>query len=118
MDKNNAKFMQYLIGFILSVVLTFGAYFLVVGQILSGMSLVVVIIFFAVIQLLVQLLFFLHLHQEQKPHWNLILVVNTVGIILIIVVASIWIMDHLNYNMTPGKMDMGEYMMHEEHIQK
>ena len=58
------------------------------------------IIGFAVLQLVVQVVFFLHLGREKKPRYNLLFLISTVGIILVVVVASIWIMNHLHYNMS------------------
>jgi len=94
----------YIIGFLLSIILTVSAYVTVVDNLLSGFTLVVGIIVLAIIQLVVQLVFFLHLAQEKRPRWNLSFFIATVGTILIIVIGSIWIMTHLNYNMTPKQM--------------
>ncbi|MGE5041722.1 MAG: cytochrome o ubiquinol oxidase subunit IV [Candidatus Levyibacteriota bacterium] len=112
---------NYLIGFILSLVLTLGSYVLVMYHLktlhvfppdaLLGILLPV----FAVVQLLIQLLYFLHLGQESKPRLNLQLFLSTVFIVLMIVIGSIWIMDHLNYNMTP---DINTYIQNEEGIHK
>jgi plastocyanin len=44
--------------------------------------------------------FFLHLGREKKPRWNLLFLISTIGIILVVVVGSIWIMNHLHYNMS------------------
>ena len=90
---------SYVTGFILSILLTLVPYFLVTNHLLSPEMLVGVIIIFAFIQLIVQLLFFLHMRQESKPRLNLIIFISFFGIILIVVVASIWIMQHLNYSM-------------------
>ena len=59
------------------------------------------LLFLAVCQALIQSIFFLHILQEKKPRWNLIVFASTISIILVIVVFSIWIMNHLNYNMMP-----------------
>ena len=97
---------QYFIGFALSLLFTLFAYLSVVYHLLSGGALVATIFVFAMLQLFVQLFFFLHLGKEKKPYWNLVFFISTVGIILIVVVGSVWIMNHLNYNMMPGpKMD-------------
>src|SRR5882672_6710068 len=90
----------YIIGFILSLILTITAYLVVVTHILIGWVIVFVILMLAVIQLLVQLFFFLHLGQESKPRWNTIFFISTICMILVLVIGSIWIMNHLNYNMT------------------
>lgn len=101
----------YITGFILSLALTLAAYFAVVWQ--APVTLWVIIAL-AMIQLIVQMVFFLHLGQGEDGHWNLTVFFSTVAIILILVAGSIWIMNHLNYNMTPG--DMNIYMLKQENI--
>lgn len=103
---------QYIIGFILSIVLTIVAYVLVVNQLLGGSIVVIVIMLLALIQLIVQLFFFLHLAEEKKPRWNLIFFINTFGLILLVIVASIWIMQHLNHNTMPK--DINNMMQNEK----
>lgn len=92
---------SYVIGFILSLVFTVVPYYLVIEKVVSGSSLIATILAFAVLQMIVQVVFFLHLGREKKPHWQLTFLVATVGGILLVVVGSIWIMGHLHYNMTP-----------------
>jgi cytochrome o ubiquinol oxidase subunit IV len=107
---------SYLIGFVLSIALTLVPYFLVVNHLLTGEILIAIILGLAVVQLLVQLLFFLHMGQEKGPRWKLMIFTSFVSIILIVVVGSLWIMYHLNYNMSP--MEVNEYTMEEEGIRK
>lgn len=113
---NHGTTKVYVVGFGLSIVLTLLAYFLVTNHVLVGGMLIGSIIGLAIVQMMVQLLFFLHLGQESKPHWNLVFFISTVSVILLVVVASLWIMNHLNYNMTPK--DMNSYMIKEEGIRK
>jgi cytochrome o ubiquinol oxidase operon protein cyoD len=54
------------------------------------------------------LVFFLHLGQGKDTKWNLVIMLSTLTIVLIVVIGSIWIMNHLNYNMTPT--DINNYM--------
>ena len=91
---------SYVTGFILSLVFTFIPYFLVTEHAVAGNALVAIILGFAIAQMIVQIVFFLHLGREPKPHWNLAFFISTVGIILVVVVGSLWIMHHLHYNMT------------------
>jgi cytochrome o ubiquinol oxidase subunit IV len=91
---------SYVVGFVLSLIFTLIPYYLVTQKTLEGNMLISTIIGFAVLQLIVQVVFFLHLGREKKPHWNLIFLLATVGIILLVVVGSLWIMDHLHYNMS------------------
>lgn len=106
MGKNNyhSLLRLYIIGFVASLILTISAYLLTVSHAVTGMAFIVLIMMLAITQLLVQLFCFLHLGQESRPRWNLIFFIATVGVILTVVIGSIWIMNHLNYNMTPKQM--------------
>jgi len=68
----------------------------------------------ATIQLFVQLIFFLHLDREPKPFWNLQVLMFAAGVIVIIVVGSIWIMNNLNYNMMPS--DVNNYLRSQDSL--
>jgi len=102
----------YVIGFTLSLMLTLVAYFSVVNEALTGRALLLMVVGLAVAQLLVQLVFFLHLGRENKPRLNLLIFSFAALVIGIVVIGSLWIMDNLNYHMmTPHQMD--EHMMQE-----
>lgn len=58
-----------------------------------------IVLVLAVVQATCQSIFFLHVLREKRPRWNLVVYASTISIVLIIVVFSIWIMNHLNYNM-------------------
>lgn len=66
----------------------------------------------AVAQLLVQLVFFLHMGKESKPRWNAIVFSFMLLVVGIIVIGSIWVMNNLHYNMMPS-YEMDEKMKHE-----
>lgn len=89
----------YVIGFILSLIFTLIPYYLVVNQLLNSMTLLITILAFAVVQLVVQVVFFLHLGRGPKPKWNLYFFMGTVGTILIVVAGSIIITNNLHYNL-------------------
>ncbi len=93
---------SYVVGFILSLIFTFIPYYLVKYQAMSGTLLLVTILGFAVIQLVIQVTFFLHLGRGPKPNWNLFFFIATVGIILVVVGGSIMIMNNLYRNMIPS----------------
>lgn len=94
---------SYVIGFILSLVFTFIPYYLVVSQKLTGSILLATILGFGVLQMLVQIFFFLHLGRGPKPLYNVVFFVSTVGIILVVVGGSIMIINNLRYNMAPAE---------------
>lgn len=115
MKKTQGSVRSYLIGFGASLVLTIASYLLVVGGWQMPIEiLIALVICFAVMQLFVQLIFFLHLGFEKGPRWNLAFFISTVAIILLIVLGSLWIMYHLNYNMMPRQMN--EYIIWKEGI--
>lgn len=90
---------SYFIGFVLSIVLTIIPYVLVVQHVLPTNIIIVAVVSIGVIQLLVQLVFFLHLGSESKPRWNLLAFLFTLLVVAILVVGTMWIMYNLDYNM-------------------
>jgi cytochrome o ubiquinol oxidase subunit IV len=93
------------IGYVASLILTLTAFLIVVRPDFFhvGIGMAINIIFtLAIVQSAVQSIFFLNLLSEKGPRWNLVVFSSTISIILIIIVFSIWIMNHLNYNMIPS----------------
>jgi cytochrome o ubiquinol oxidase operon protein cyoD len=90
---------SYITGFILSIALTIVPYFIVVHHTFGKLTLVLAVTFFGIGQLFVQVIFFLHLHKKSKLHWNMIVFLFTLLIVAFLVVGTLWIMYHLNYNM-------------------
>ncbi len=105
---------SYVIGFLLSLVFTLIPYYMVVNHSVSGNALLATILGFAVIQMIIQITFFLHLGRGPKPNWNLFFFVSTVGIILIVVGGSIVIINNLHYNMQPS--DQTKKLINDEGI--
>ena len=96
----------YVTGYLLSLLLTIGAYIVVTQHRLVHSALIVSIIGLAIAQVLVQLFFFLHLGQETKPRWKLAVLLFMLLILGILVFGSLWIMQNLNYNMlSPDAMN-------------
>lgn len=89
---------SYLAGFSLSLILTVVAYWMVAEKITSGWSLIYSLAGLAVAQLFVQLIFFLHLGRESRPYWNLQALLFAVGVVVILVFGSLWIMQNLMYD--------------------
>lgn len=87
---------SYIIGFIVSILLTILSFSLVVTRILSGQILVHTLIVLALTQAIVQLLFFLHLGREDKPRWETLVFYFMILILVIVVIGSLWIMYDLN----------------------
>lgn len=101
----------YVTGYVLALCLTLVAFSLVQAHVNSGHTFVsdnlmlAVLSALAIVQLMVQLVFFLHLDRESRPRWNLLVFGLAIMFIFIVVAGSIWIMYHLNYRMTPRQQD-------------
>lgn len=100
----------YVIGFILSIILTLLAFGIVMNNSYNAGLSISIIVCLAVIQLFVQLFFFLHLGQEGQRRWRLVALGFGVLVVAIIVFGSLWIMDNLNYNMMHSPEDMKHYI--------
>ncbi|WP_341280440.1 cytochrome o ubiquinol oxidase subunit IV [Paenibacillus sp. FSL H8-0537] len=83
---------SYVIGFVLSIILTIIPIVIVMNGMLSKQLTVIVILIMAALQFVVQLLFFMHLRDEEKPRYNTMALIFGLVILLTIVAGSIWIM--------------------------
>ncbi len=98
---------DYVIGFWASVVLTAIPFALVMSGALSSAVAVPVCAGFAVVQIVVHLVYFLHMKGSSARSWNMAAFVFTLVILAILVAGSLWVMYHLNANMMPGMMPEG-----------
>lgn len=89
----------YLIGFVLAVVLTAIPFAIVWGGLLAGPAVYVVIAIAAVLQVMVHLVFFLHLNFKSTPAENLFFLAFASVLIIIMVGGSLWIMTDLHHRM-------------------
>ncbi len=106
--------LSYSVGFILSIVLTLVAYVTATNEAFrskwSVEAIVIALSALATIQLIVQLVFFLHLGDEAKPRWKLVSFIFAFIILGIIVIGSLWIMFDMNSRMMVSPTDMIKYM--------
>jgi cytochrome o ubiquinol oxidase operon protein cyoD len=92
----------YLVGFLLSVVLTAIPFWLVMtGVLQDSQTTAVIIIALAVVQILVHTVCFLHVNTRSEGGWTLLAYAFAAVIVLIVIAGSLWIMFHLNTNMMP-----------------
>lgn len=95
---------SYVIGFLLSLIFTFIPYYMVVNQTVTGGALLAAILGFAVVQMFIQIFFFLHLGRGPKPFYNVVFFFATAATILVVVGGSIFIMNNLYHNMAPEEV--------------
>jgi cytochrome o ubiquinol oxidase operon protein cyoD len=99
----------YLIGFVLSVILTAIPFWLVMsGAIDNKQATAIVIMAFAVVQIVVHMVFFLHMNTASEGGWSMLALIFTLILVVIVLTGSLWVMYHLNANMMPGLHDMRE----------
>lgn len=101
-------------GFMLSLLITFTAYFLVVSNAMTGVNLLILLGLLALSQFFVQMLFFLHAGEEKRPRYKLAAMGFMAMVLIIIVAGSLWIMYHLNYNMMQMEPIQKDAHMHIE----
>lgn len=92
----------YTIGFVLSVILTAIPFWLVMGKVIdSSTATAIVILAFAMVQMVVHMVFFLHMNPRSEGGWNMLALIFTVVLVVILLAGSLWVMHHLNTNMMP-----------------
>ena len=92
---------SYVTGFLMSVVLTAIPFYLVMSGVLSPLATSLIIIALAVIQIVVHMIYFLHMDARSEGGWNLMALIFTVVLVVITLSGSIWVMYHLVNNMMP-----------------
>ena len=101
---DHGSYGSYLIGFFASIVLSVIPYWIVTGGGFSTEMATVDVVIAAVVQLFVQLVFFMHLNTSSAQRWNVLAFLFTLLIVAVLIVGSLWIMYHLNHNMMETMM--------------
>ena len=92
---------SYVIGFVLSVILTVIPFWIVMHPGLSHSVILTVILAFAVIQILVHLVCFLHMSSKSEQRWNTVAFAFTVLVVALVIGGSVWILNNANSNLMP-----------------
>ncbi len=92
MHEHHGSIKAYLIGFILSIVLTIIPLVLVLEHLLSKTATLVSIVIAAALQFVIQLFFFMHIRDGEGPRYNAMALILGLVFALTIIVGSIWIM--------------------------
>lgn len=92
---------NYLTGFILSIILTAIPFAIVMMGSYSEAARLWIITVCAIVQIIVHLVYFLHLSPKSDGGWNFSAFIFMVLVVGIIVIGSLWIMFHLDMNMMP-----------------
>ncbi|HSX08265.1 MAG TPA: cytochrome C oxidase subunit IV family protein [Candidatus Saccharimonadales bacterium] len=95
-------FGAYVSGFVLSIALTIAAYLCVTQQLFTHRLVIAAIVVLALAQFIVQLVCFLHVGKSRS---KLLILLFMIGVVGIVVGGSLWIMNNLNYRMTPDQIN-------------
>jgi cytochrome o ubiquinol oxidase operon protein cyoD len=92
----------YMTGFLLSVVLTAIPFWLVMGGVFNDkQATTLIILAFAAVQILVHMIYFLHMNTSSEGGWNMLALIFTLVLVVITLSGSLWVMYHMNTNMMP-----------------
>lgn len=89
-------------GFALAALLTIIPFALVMGEVqISRIAMIGIIMGLAAVQILVHLVFFLHVNRSAEGGWTLAASIFSVIILVIVLAGSLWVMHNMNENMMP-----------------
>jgi len=103
----HGTFKSYMTGFVLSVILTAIPFWLVMGKVFADPAITAALIMvFGAIQIVVHMIYFLHMNTRSEGGWNMMALIFTIVLVIIALSGSLWVMHHLNANMMPMSPDM------------
>lgn len=101
--EDHGSFKSYVTGFVLAVILTVIPFWLVMGKWFDQSSTTgLVLLGFAVVQIVVHMVYFLHMNTKSEGGWSMLALIFTVMLVIITLGGSLWVMYHLNHNMMPA----------------
>jgi cytochrome o ubiquinol oxidase operon protein cyoD len=106
-EASHGTFQSYMIGFALSVILTAIPFWLVMAKVFSDpIVTTALVMILGAIQIVVHMVYFLHLDTKSEGGWNMMAMIFTIVIVVIALSGSLWVMYHLNNNMMPMSPDV------------
>ncbi|WP_375346957.1 cytochrome o ubiquinol oxidase subunit IV [Priestia megaterium] len=90
--ENHGSLKAYTMGFIFSIILTVIPLMLVLNYVFAKNILLASILGMAVLQFFIQLFFFMHIKDGEKPRYNVMALILGIVFVITIVAGSIWIM--------------------------
>jgi len=109
---NHGSLRGYLTGFVLAAILTIIPFWLVMGHAIpSPLVTTLIVLGLAVVQIVVHVIYFLHLDTRSESGWNMLAFIFTIVLVVIVLGASVWVMYNENANMMPMSP---QYMNHKQ----
>ena len=93
---------DYVKGFILAVILTAIPFYLVMNNVIQDRSTAVAVLgLFAIVQVLVHMVYFLHMNGKIQGGWTMLSTIFTVIFLAIAISGTLWVMHNMNTHMMP-----------------
>ena len=103
----HGTYRSYTIGFVLSVILTAIPFILVMsGGLESRAWTAIIVLLFAVVQIVVHMVYFLHMDFRVEGGWSMISLVFTLTVLIICIAGTVWVMHNMDSNMMPSMEEM------------
>ena len=90
----------YLTGFVLAAILTVIPFWLVMDRVSHSVGwTTVIVLVLAATQIVVHIIYFLHMNSTSEGGWNLMALLFTAVILVVMLAGALWVMYHMNANM-------------------
>ena len=99
--ETSARAQNYVLGLVLATGLTIASFWAVGTHLIYGPGIPVAIATFAIAQMGIHLVFFLHITTAPDNTNNVLALAFGILIVSVVTIGSLWIMAHLNHNMMP-----------------
>jgi cytochrome o ubiquinol oxidase subunit IV len=86
----------YFVGFVLAVVLTVASFLSVTSGKFTGETALVVLAALAAVQVVVHVVFFLHVNTSKEQRWHLWSFAYTIAMALVVIVGTVWVMHNVH----------------------
>ena len=94
---------DYVKGFILAVLLTAIPFWLVMSGTIQDHALGALVLgAFAAVQVIVHMVYFLHLNGKLQGGWTMLSTIFTIVFLAVTIVGTLWVMFHMNAAMMPS----------------
>ena len=103
---------RYVIGFVLACALTAASFYVLNTSLIWGPGIPVALVVLAIAQMGVHLVFFLHITTAPDNTNNVLALAFGVLIVFLVMIGTIWIMAHMNANMSLSPELMNLQMQH------
>lgn len=106
-DTPHGSLYDYVVGFVLSVILTAIPFWLVMGKVIDNKTVLsLVLLGIGAVQIVVHMVYFLHMTPKSEGGWNMMALMFTLVLVVITMAGSMWVMFHLHANMMPMPVNM------------